>query len=254
MKMNFMVTALLGLLMTTNSAFVYADELPTTANTCNELISDVVISYTEGNDYLTATVQLENLAYKANTATVKFFSTLPDGTEAVISATPADTSVATIPMNGLGTYHVHADVKIEGCSNAISAENSMTIVDEATFFAYKTFLPTINTGKPQESEATAAVSRSMNACDSAIINGDNSDNILTGSNENADIIEGRNGDDTISGNGCGDILRGGRGKDTLSGGDGDDVLDGGKGFWWPKDTCIGGAGVDTFIECETAVQ
>ena len=48
-----------------------------------------------------------------------------------------------------------------------------------------------------------------------------------------------------------DVLGGGQSRDCLVGGDGDDVLDGGNGS---QDVCIGGAGIDTFVECETVVQ
>ncbi|MGD9800769.1 MAG: hypothetical protein AB7V02_09245, partial [Parvularculaceae bacterium] len=71
---------------------------------------------------------------------------------------------------------------------------------------------------------------------------------LSGGNK-ADVIDGFDGDDLISGGNNNDTLLGGAGADTVSGGngnddidgaDGDDVLDGGNG----NDTLVGGAGAD----------
>jgi Ca2+-binding RTX toxin-like protein len=56
----------------------------------------------------------------------------------------------------------------------------------------------------------------------------------------ADIIQGLEGDDTLSGLGGDDIIEGGAGRDTLDGGEGADILNGDVG----DDTLIGGAGAD----------
>ena len=64
----------------------------------------------------------------------------------------------------------------------------------------------------------------------AIINGDDTANILTGGNE-SDIINGLGGNDTLTG---------GNGDDTLGGAAGNDVIDGGNG----DDFTFGGAGND----------
>jgi Ca2+-binding RTX toxin-like protein len=65
----------------------------------------------------------------------------------------------------------------------------------------------------------------------AVINGNNSNNSLTGTTD----------PDTISGNGGNDTLFGGGGTDTLFGGSGTDTLDGGTG----ADSLNGGSGTDT---------
>ncbi len=82
------------------------------------------------------------------------------------------------------------------------------------------------------------------------------DDELTGMNGN-DLLCGGTGNDTLSGNyGAdqlegqedNDIMYGGGNDDVLDGGDGDDSLDGGGHD--VKDTCIGGLGADTFVNCE----
>lgn len=59
----------------------------------------------------------------------------------------------------------------------------------------------------------------------------------------ADMVDGRDGRDTISGGIGNDFLFGSLGSDTINGGDGNDTLFGGYG----PDTLTGGTGSDTFI-------
>lgn len=75
-----------------------------------------------------------------------------------------------------------------------------------------------------------------------LIEGTNGDDSLTGGSGN-DSIRGLGGNDTLLGLGADDILEGGRGNDSLEGGEGDDTLDGGPG----NDTMIGGPGDDTYL-------
>ena len=56
------------------------------------------------------------------------------------------------------------------------------------------------------------------------------------------LLEGGNGDDTLTGSAGRDILIGGQGRDTLSGGAGDDLIRGGAG----NDQLTGGSGHDVF--------
>jgi VCBS repeat-containing protein len=56
------------------------------------------------------------------------------------------------------------------------------------------------------------------------------------------LLDGGNGDDTLTGSAGRDILIGGQGKDTLNGGAGDDLIRGGAGY----DQLTGGAGHDVF--------
>ncbi len=83
----------------------------------------------------------------------------------------------------------------------------------------------------------------------ATINGDNSDNSLTGTGSSDtisglggnDTIDGRNGNDLIYGGDGDDQIAGGSGDDTIYGDDGADLLDGGAN----NDQIFGGAGNDT---------
>lgn len=72
------------------------------------------------------------------------------------------------------------------------------------------------------------------------LTGDAGANVMDGT-QFADSLSGLGGDDTLNGLGGNDTLDGGSGNDTLNGGDGDDLLIGGAG----NDTLNGGAGNDT---------
>ena len=74
-----------------------------------------------------------------------------------------------------------------------------------------------------------------------IFRDDNANN-LAGTNE-ADILHGGRGNDTISANDGHDFVFGGGGRDTLNGGDGDDWVEGGGS----NDVMIGGAGNDSLV-------
>jgi len=76
----------------------------------------------------------------------------------------------------------------------------------------------------------------------ATINGDNQDNVLTGTNL-ADTINGFDGHDVLIGLDGNDILNGGLGDDELFGQAGNDILSGGAG----ADSMNGGAGNDIYI-------
>ena len=64
------------------------------------------------------------------------------------------------------------------------------------------------------------------------------------------VVDGGEGNDTITGGQGNDILIGGDGDDILIGGDGDDILDGGIGY----DVLIGGAGNDTYLNGEVTIE
>jgi Ca2+-binding RTX toxin-like protein len=87
----------------------------------------------------------------------------------------------------------------------------------------------------------------------ALLNGGDGDDSLTGSaaddvldgGAGNDILNGRDGNDTLLGGPGDDILNGGRGTDTMSGGDGDDQF-----IWNPgdgSDVIEGDAGNDTML-------
>ncbi len=73
----------------------------------------------------------------------------------------------------------------------------------------------------------------------AIIIGDSTNNIVSGTNS-ADLIVGGSGDDTLSGGNGNDLLFGGCGDDSIDGGNGNDLLFGGSG----EDAIDGGNGND----------
>jgi VCBS repeat-containing protein len=80
------------------------------------------------------------------------------------------------------------------------------------------------------------------------ISGDDTDNVLSGTNKadvisggaGGDVIDGGNGNDVISGGSGSDVIDGGNGNDVISGGSGSDVIDGGNG----NDVISGGSGSD----------
>jgi trimeric autotransporter adhesin len=76
----------------------------------------------------------------------------------------------------------------------------------------------------------------------AIINGDNADNVLVGTNL-GDTISGLGGDDVLLGLAGNDFVNGGAGNDELFGQAGNDLLNGGTG----ADAMTGGAGDDIYI-------
>jgi Ca2+-binding RTX toxin-like protein len=76
----------------------------------------------------------------------------------------------------------------------------------------------------------------------ATIQGRGGDDNISGSN-GAETIQGGEGNDSLSGNGGGDLLDGGNGNDSLKGGNGNDTLNGGVGI----DTLDGGNGGDTYL-------
>ncbi|MCF2872442.1 Hint domain-containing protein [Octadecabacter sp. G9-8] len=78
----------------------------------------------------------------------------------------------------------------------------------------------------------------------AEIDGDNTNNTLTGTN-GSDTIKGFDGNDSINGGSGNDTLYGGDGDDSITGGGGDDVIVGGRG----NDTMAAGSGSpsDTFV-------
>jgi Ca2+-binding RTX toxin-like protein len=81
-----------------------------------------------------------------------------------------------------------------------------------------------------------------NAVNAIFDSGDGNVFVETFESDN-DILQGGDGDDTLSGGEGNDILRGGNGNDTIIGGAGNDSLNGGSG----NDNLSGGAGDDFFV-------
>ena len=61
-----------------------------------------------------------------------------------------------------------------------------------------------------------------------------------------DTVYGGSGDDTIYGRGKPDTIFGGSGDDTIYGNNDGDTINGGD----DQDECIGGKGIDVFVQCE----
>ena len=73
---------------------------------------------------------------------------------------------------------------------------------------------------------------------------------LTNIVKGAGTITGTNGNDLILGSSGNDSIDGGAGDDCIEGGDGDDIIEGNS----ETDVCLGGAGNDSFSNCETELQ
>ena len=70
--------------------------------------------------------------------------------------------------------------------------------------------------------------------------------VLHGGNS-GDCLVGGDGDDVLLGSSAKDVLLGGEGDDVLDGGNGKDVLDAGGD---EGDTCLGGNGRNTVVDCD----
>lgn len=90
-------------------------------------------------------------------------------------------------------------------------------------------------------QGTVGITLDLAATDIEHAYGSAGDDVLTASGAiESVLIDGRGGNDTITGSDFNDTLRGGDGDDLLQGGAGDDTLVGGPGF----DTLLGGNGND----------
>jgi Ca2+-binding RTX toxin-like protein len=100
---------------------------------------------------------------------------------------------------------------------------------------------------PAECDSIRSLLTTVVVCTGGNCNGSNASELIVGTTGNDDI-SGKNGNDCIVGGGGDDILNGGNHDDVLVGADGNDTLDGGRPT--DTDTCYGGAGANTFIECD----
>lgn len=101
---------------------------------------------------------------------------------------------------------------------------------------------------PQECDSISSGLTSVVVCTGGNCNGSKANDLILGT-LGYDNIDGKNGDDCIVGAAGNDDLSGGNDNDILLGGPGDDVLDGGKKQ--DNDTCYGGGGTNTYVECDT---
>jgi Ca2+-binding RTX toxin-like protein len=79
-----------------------------------------------------------------------------------------------------------------------------------------------------------------------IIMGLGGNDVINGGNS-GDCLVGGDGNDILTGGNAKDIILGGPGDDTIDGGNGKDEMDGGDGG---ADTCVGGNGHNTTVNCE----
>lgn len=192
----------------------------------------IVFRYTDGNQYITADVQADG---KPIAAAAEVSWTLLDGARgnlraslAIDPATKTGAARVTIPLVGKGTYTVEVPDVVDGCE---PARKSLTFLEDI------------------EQPAAGAIALSDGCSTGLFLNGGDSSDSLNGGANN-DTLNGNDGGDVLRGNGCDDVLSGGRGNDDLFGGDGNDVLDGGSDTIFGGDCCIGGPGIDQFIDCE----
>lgn len=194
--------------------------------------SAIIFRYTDGNPYFTADVQVDG---KPVDGPAQISWTLLDGVEGKLHASlslDAEPNLGPgtlrIPMAGMGTYTVEVqDAAADGCE---------------PFRKSLTFLP-------DEPADKLPVLRLVGCAAGNIINGSSNPDTLNGGADN-DTLFGNEGGDVLDGNGCDDVLNGGKGNDDLFGGDGDDFLDGDSDTIFGGDCCVGGPGIDQFVNCE----
>ena len=142
-----------------------------------------------------------------------------------------------------GTNTISLDGYEELSVNLGSANDSITIGDlSATDIADSTVYLNLGAGN-DTADATNANRRH-------VINGGDGDDTITGSARNDDIngdagndtIKGLAGTDKLNGGAGADDIEGGAGNDTITGGAGDDTIDGGTG----DDAMSGGSGNDSY--------
>ena len=215
---------------------------------------DIVFQYTEGDDEIFVSVNVNNsVAHVASQEVlIQTRWTLPDGasqqSEKLVTKSGAEFLYA-MPMIGYGSYEVVVE--------DVVAENG------AAGFApgvTKTLL--ITNGDKSAAVKRTAVKRTVTqliTCEPGVAKyGNSNDNTMHGTGGN-DALYGYEGTDALYGYECDDYLAGGKGRDTLYGDEGDDVLNGGAGNdtlygGTGFDDCNGGDGIDTFFDCEIITQ
>jgi hypothetical protein len=133
--------------------------------------------------------------------------------------------------------------------NALGGDDSATVGDLSGVGDLDTITLFMGDGND-----TATASAQANAAIEFLVNGGNGDDTLTGS-PNVDVIAGGEGNDTILGLGGVDLMDGGAGDDTITGGPGNEQnQNGGDGddtfIWNPgdgSDGLVGGPGTDTMV-------
>ncbi len=100
---------------------------------------------------------------------------------------------------------------------------------------------------PTECDSIRSLLTIVIVCTGGSCNGSNASELIVGTT-GIDDISGKNGNDCIIGGDGDDVLNGGNNDDVLVGAGGNDTLDGGRKK--DTDTCYGGAGANTFIECD----
>ena len=165
------------------------------------------------------------------TSSVLFNDTDPEGDPLTVTAIDTAGTLGIVTNNGDGTFDYDPNGQFESLSNGESATD--------------TFSYTISDGSLTD---TGTVTIAITGL-AELINGTNLDDSLTGSG-NQEIINGLDGNDTLKGFSGNDILNGHNDNDSLLGGNGNDTLDGGAGIdtlWGQNDddSLTGGDGNDT---------
>jgi hypothetical protein len=133
--------------------------------------------------------------------------------------------------------------------NALGGDDSATVGDLSGVGDLDTITFFMGDGND-----TATASAQANGAIEFLVNGGNGDDTLTGS-PNADVIAGGEGNDTIVGLAGVDLMDGGGGDDTITGGPGNEPNQGGGDgndtfIWNPgdgSDGLVGGPGTDTML-------
>jgi len=238
-------------------------------DTCSAYTPEIEISYTQGDDSLTARVVVQNEAEKSLRSTAQISWSSPTGERGHSSARGTEGAVV-MPMKGHGTYSVSATVTFAGCERAVTIDDSMTLIAR-----YIDIEPDggggggggCGGGGCGGGGNDGGGSNGGGCGQGSTLNGSWGSDTIHGTSKN-DYINGKPGKDHLYGHGCDDNIRGGSGKDYIYGGSGRDTIYGNSGKdtihgnsgndWihggWGKDVCYGGPGIDTFISCHTAYQ
>lgn len=118
----------------------------------------------------------------------------------------------------------------------------------ATHLLQATQIITVSDLAPAECDSISHLLTAYLVCDGGNCDGTPANELILGTS-GVDVIDGKNGVDCIVGGDDNDRLNGGNDDDILIGGNGNDELDGGQKK--DLDVCHGGAGSNTFNECDS---
>jgi uncharacterized delta-60 repeat protein len=164
-----------------------------------------------------------------------------------VTATDPDTGQAlTFFVSGGADATAFGINATSGVLSFVRAPDYEAPADSGANNVYNVVVGVRDSGGLIDTQALAVTVTNLNG---VTLNGDESANVLTGTNEN-DTLSGNGGNDTLHGLAGEDVLYGGFGNNVLDGGAGADTLQGGPAsdifIWDPADAGIsGGGGTDT---------